>query len=187
MEYGNIDEDTIIQRLLYKEKPDLNSLAHKCVELEKVDYAKIKVSQRDEIILGLLEDLNSLEQFTEKQSVLHDMYVKEVNFHQDKQAELGSLTNTYLHEIQFLKQSLEQEKSKRQNLLEFEKHAKDVNSLPTREQSLAEIAKIELEIDQVRRIRTEKEMKIYGLQMSGSEVLKKLKEMLKTTEDLISQ
>ena len=187
MEYGNIDEETIIQRLLYKEKPDLNSLAHKCVDLEKVDYSKIKVSQMDEIVMGLLEDLNSLEQFTEKQSVLHDMYVKEVNFHQDKQAELSSFVNSYTHEIQFLKQSLEQEKSKRQNLLEFEKYAKDINSLPTRDQSLAEIAKIDLEIDRIRRIRTEKEMKIYELQLCGSEVLKNLKEMLKRTEDLISQ
>lgn len=187
MEYGNIDEETIIQRLLFKEKPDLNSLAHKCVELEKIDYAKIKHAQKDELFLALLEDLNSLEQFTEKQSVLHDMFIKETSYHQERQIELSLLMKSNTEEIQALKLELEQEKSKRQNLLEFEKHAKDINSLPTRDQSLGEISRIDYEIEQIRRIRKDKEMRILELENSGVEFLKTLKEMLKTSEELLSQ
>ena len=73
MDPSFLDEETIMKRIIYKEKPDLKSLAQKCLELEKVDYSKIHPSQRDEILAGLHEDLNSLEQITEKHGVLHEL------------------------------------------------------------------------------------------------------------------
>lgn len=186
MEYGSIDEDTIIRRLLYKEKPDLHSLAQKCIELEKTDYSKIRPSQRDELIAALNEDLNSLEQFTEKQSVLHDMHQKEAEFHKQRQQELQIEIEQCMQEIKRLKEENEQENIKRLNLLEYEKLAKEINSLPKKDASLNEISRIENEITFIRNRRKEKEMHIDQIEISGQEVIRRIKEMIKNAEDLVN-
>jgi hypothetical protein len=186
MEYGTIDEETILRRLLFKEKADLHSLAQKCIELEKTDYAKIRPSQRDELIAALQEDLNSLEQFTEKQAVLHDMHLKEIRSHQEKQSILKLQVDECLEEIRKLKQENEEEKNKRSNLLEYEKQAKEINTLPKKDLSSLEISKIDNEISSIRSKRQSKELHIQEIEISGQEVITKIKEMIKNVEDLTS-
>ena len=91
-----------------------------------------------------------------------------------------------MQEIKRLKEENEQENIKRLNLLEYEKLAKEINSLPKKDASLNEISRIENEITFIRNRRKEKEMHIDQIEISGQEVIRRIKEMIKNAEDLVN-
>jgi hypothetical protein len=140
---GFVDEETIVKRILYKEKPDLRSLAQKCLELEKLDSARLSDAQLSEVFTQIYEEISSIELMTEKQKVLAEMYDSELDFHREKQAGLVEKIGECQEEVNMLKRELEEEKRKRMNLIEYEAQAKHINMLPRCDETMSEIEKVE--------------------------------------------
>lgn len=182
---GYIDDETIIKRLIYKEKPDMRSLAQKCIELEKIDYSKVHASERDENIRTLHEELNSLEHMTEKQAVLHEMFVSEQDFHKKKQEELKKDIENCAREIEELKEELVQEKNFRANLLEYEAYAKNINTLPRCEETMELIEKVDEQHAEVCKIMEMKNEKLREVEMRCKNIVENIKDMIKEVEESV--
>lgn len=166
-----LDEETIMQRILYKEKPDLKSLAQKCLELEKADYSKITSKERDEILSSLYEDLNSLDQITEKQAVLYEMHKTEMDYHTLRQNEVSNEIEVYTSDINELRKILDVEKDLRSNLLEYEACAKHINTLPKCSETHESIDSIINQLDAVNTKIREKQDLINHLETLSSQIL----------------
>lgn len=176
-----IDEPTIIQRILYKEKSDLKSLAQKCLELEKSDYSKISQSQREDLIVSIQEDFNSLEQITEKQSILHELYLSEKEYHVARQEVLAKEIEKYVQEVAVLRQELENEKSQRANLLEYETYAKQINGLPRCEDTNEAIQKVMKMYGEVNELIGKKTEILKGTEKKSLEIMEQLKGLIEGT------
>ena len=176
-----------MERILYKEKPDLKSLAQKCLELERIDYSKIHPSQRDEIIAGLKEDLSSLEQITEKQSVLHELYQSEKRYHESRQSALGLEIQKYTEEVIQLRQELESEKNQRANLLEYENYAKHINAIPRCEETMELIQSILEQHEEVNTQIMVKANMVNRAENTSQEILRQLRALIESTDSMITE
>ena len=166
-----LDEVTIMKRILYKEKPDLKSLTQKCLEFEKLDYGKLNPIQKDEVLSGLYEDLNSLEQMTEKQGVLFEFYSKEYFFQENRQETLKNEVKQCSDEILELRKELELEKYQRANLLEYEGYAKHINTLPRCEEIVENIKKIEEDYEDINKKIEEKKELLAKVEKMSKEII----------------
>ena len=169
-------EETILKRLVQKEKPTFRALAQNCLKLSF--WETLSDDQRTQVFQEVSADIEALSLQLTQQRLSYKANVEDLETLQTTETSLQKQILDIQAQIENLISEFNCEKSQRANFLEYEEKAAQVNKLPTTQELQQDIETIDLEIQQVQESINYKQFKLDQIQNMTHVMVSSLHQLL---------